>query len=42
MAHAGVAYSIPGKRTIGDLMRVLCLMHDCLLIEEMRGHVEYL
>jgi hypothetical protein len=40
--HAGIAYCPPGSRTLGYIVRFLCLMHDCLTSEEMRGRVEYL
>lgn len=40
--HAGIVYSVPGRRTIGYLVRALCLMRDCLSAEEMRGKVEFL
>ncbi len=40
--HVGVAYYSPGTRTLGYLLRYLCLMHDCLTPEDMRGRVEYL
>jgi hypothetical protein len=40
--HAGIAYCAPGTRTLGYLLRYLCLMHDCLTPEDMRGRVEYL
>ena len=40
--HAGVAYCARTARTIGFLVRHLCLMHDCMDADEMRGRVEYL
>ena len=40
--HAGIAYCAPHARTIGHIIRHLCLMHDCMAAEEMRGQVEYL
>ena len=40
--HAGIAFCAPGTRTLGYLLRYLCLMHDCLTPEDMRGRVEYL
>ena len=42
VTHAGIAYCPPGSRTLGYMVRFLCLMHDCLTSEEMRGRVEYL
>lgn len=41
-SHAGIAYYAPGTRTLGYLVRYLCLMHDCLNADEMCGQVEYL
>lgn len=40
--HAGIVYCRHGKRTIGQIIRHLCLMHDCLDSDEMAGRVEYL
>lgn len=40
--HAGIAYSACGSRTIGDVVRYLCLMNDCLEQGEMVGTVEFL
>jgi predicted nuclease of predicted toxin-antitoxin system len=40
--HAGIAYCHLEARTIGEMIRHLCLMHDCLSEDEMRGKVEHL
>ena len=40
--HAGIVYCPQGKRTIGEIIRHLCLMHDCMDSDEMLGRVEYL
>lgn len=40
--HAGICYCHQQKHSIGDLMRLLLLVHDCLAPEEMLNHVEYL
>jgi predicted nuclease of predicted toxin-antitoxin system len=40
--HPGIAYCARNARSIGYIVRHLCLMHDCLEAEEMRGRVEYL
>ena len=40
--HAGIAYCPPGARSVGYVVRLLCLMRDCLSADEMRGRVEYL
>ena len=42
LPHAGVAYCRAGTRTIGEMVRALVLIHDCLTIDEMQGHVEWL
>jgi len=40
--HFGIVYSAPQARSTGQIVRHLCLMHDCLEDGEMRGKVEYL
>jgi predicted nuclease of predicted toxin-antitoxin system len=40
--HHGVAYCARNSRSIGQIVRHLCLMHDCLEADEMHGKVEYL
>jgi hypothetical protein len=40
--HAGIAYCDEGSRTIGEMLRGLLLMHECLEPEEMRRRVEFL
>ncbi|MEX2315733.1 MAG: DUF5615 family PIN-like protein [Pirellulales bacterium] len=40
--HSGIAYCARGTRSIGYIIRHLCLMHDCLDANEMRASVEYL
>lgn len=40
--HAGLAYCAPESRSIGHIVRQLCLMHDCMSEKEMRGRVEFL
>ena len=40
--HAGIAYSKPGTRSIGELVRALLLIHDALEPGDMINHVEYL
>ncbi len=42
VTHAGIAYCAPGRRSIGEMVRLLCLMHDCLDAEDMVGMIEYL
>jgi hypothetical protein len=40
--HAGIAYTAREKRSIGYIIRHLCLMSDCLDSAEMVGKVEFL
>lgn len=40
--HFGVAYYFQGKRTFGEIIRHLALMHDVMDENEMRGRIEYL
>jgi hypothetical protein len=40
--HNGIAYCAPESRSIGEIVRYLCLMHDCMTDEEMRGRIEFL
>lgn len=40
--HCGMAYCARTSRSIGFIVRHLCLMHDCLGDDEMQGKVEYL
>lgn len=42
MEHPGIAYCPRAARSIGFIVRHLCLMHDCLGADDMRGRVEYL
>jgi len=39
--HAGIVYSKQGSRSIGEIVRYLKLMNDCLDTEDMIGEVEY-
>jgi predicted nuclease of predicted toxin-antitoxin system len=41
-AHAGIAYCRQGAAPIGELLRLLVLIHDLLSPEEMAGRVEFL
>jgi predicted nuclease of predicted toxin-antitoxin system len=40
--HAGIVFVARGGRSIGDVVRHLTLMHDCLDDEDMRGRIEYM
>jgi hypothetical protein len=39
--HPGIVYSKQGSRSIGETVRFLQLMNDCLEPEEMRDKIEY-
>ena len=40
--HAGIVYSRQGARSIGEIVRFLYFISDCLEPGEMRGKVEFL
>jgi hypothetical protein len=40
--HAGIAYCHQGSRSIGELLRSLLLIHECLTPEQMEGRLEFL
>jgi len=40
--HAGIVYSAAARRSIGELVRGLIVLAECLTPEEMVNHVEYL
>ena len=40
--HAGVAFGHAEAHTIGELVRSLVLIRECLTEAEMQGHVEWL
>jgi uncharacterized protein with PIN domain len=42
VSHAGIVYSPKGVRSIGELVRGLVVLAECLTTEEMVDHVEYL
>lgn len=39
--HRGIVFSPSGSRSVGELVRFLCLLHDCLEPDEMRDSVEF-
>lgn len=39
--HAGIVYSRQGDRSIGEIVRFLQFMSDCLEPQDMRGKVEF-
>jgi uncharacterized protein with PIN domain len=40
--HAGIAFSSQPSRLIGDLVRSLLMLWECMSPEDMRNHVEFL
>ena len=40
--HAGVCYCHQQKHTVGRLLQMLLLVHQCCTADQMRGHVEFL
>ncbi len=42
MSHAGIVYCPPASRTVGQIVRGLLLIHECLSESDMRGRIEYL
>jgi predicted nuclease of predicted toxin-antitoxin system len=40
--HAGIVYCPVGKRSVGEIVRYLSLIHDCLTVEDIKGRVEFL
>jgi hypothetical protein len=40
--HAGIAYCHQGSRSVGDFLRSLLLLHECLAPEEMENRLEFL
>jgi Domain of unknown function (DUF5615) len=40
--HEGICYCPKDKHSIGDLVRLLVLVHECFTEDELRGHLEYL
>jgi hypothetical protein len=42
VVHAGIAFAPRNLRSIGHIIRYLCLMSDCLEPDDMAGSVEFL
>ena len=40
--HAGIVYCHQQKYRLGELIRMILLVHDCLTAEQLRGKVEFL
>lgn len=41
VSHAGVVFAPSGSRSVGELVRFLCLLHDCVEPHEMQAVVEF-
>lgn len=39
--HAGIVFVTGTSRSTGELVRFLCLMHDCLVEADVVNHIEY-
>jgi predicted nuclease of predicted toxin-antitoxin system len=39
--HAGIVFCHKEARSVGELVRFLCLLHDCLDSDDMSGQVEF-
>lgn len=39
--HAGIVYCHPSKSDVGEVVRYLVLMHDCLESEDIFGKIEF-
>jgi predicted nuclease of predicted toxin-antitoxin system len=42
VSHAGIVYCAPEDSRIGDVIRYLALMHECLSPEDVADKIEYL
>jgi hypothetical protein len=42
VVHAGICYCHKDKYSIGELVRLLILVHECFSEDEMQGHLEFL
>ena len=40
--HAGIVFCPPEASSIGEVVRYLALMHDCLTSDEVANRIEYL
>lgn len=39
--HSGIVFCHRNARSVGDLVRFLCLLHDCLEAADLRDRVEF-
>jgi hypothetical protein len=42
MSHAGICYCPKDKYSVGELIRILVLVYECLSADDMRRHLEFL
>ena len=40
-AHAGIVFATSGSREVGEIVRFLCLLHDCVSTQDMAGNIEF-
>lgn len=40
--HAGIVFCQKGTRHVGEIIRFLCLIHDCMALEEIRREVQFI
>jgi hypothetical protein len=41
LPHAGIVFAASGSRTVGEIVRFLCLLNDCVDSQEIAGNVEF-
>lgn len=41
LPHAGIVFATSGSRTLGEIVRFLCLLNDCVDSHEIAGNVEF-
>ena len=39
--HAGIVFASSGSRGVGEIVRFLCLLNDCVDSQEMVGNIEF-
>lgn len=42
IAHAGIVYCSPAATSIGEVIRHLALLHECLTAEEFANRIEFI
>jgi hypothetical protein len=41
IAHSGIVYAAPQRRSVGQIIEFLLLMHHCMKVDEVAGTVVY-